>query len=432
MQRVASGRQIVSLTDDEAERIVDWVKKWPDIPGIHALKALATAGRDVSEQLPRFLHSQDAAARECALTLCHDRTHLLSRGLADEDYSCRVAAIQAMGASASVNEITPILRLSDDRSCNVRVAITAQIGRSVWGQGIPTLVGMLTDTRDYAEQMDGDRHNYHVARTACSALRQFDPLPADVQMQLVSFLERCLESTRDTTVHGLLFRLLAEHPTEEFASFCTEYIAKTWLESAWQDNQGHALLSAALRAIIVSLEFAPSMTKHVAIREFAECDDDAAWLAAPALTALCLCGEVAVDDLTKIRAAHSFNTERAILKLTLVSSTAQTPPDALPEWISKNHPLNTILSWVSDDPMAASWDAFIQADKAVDEWLRSLVDGDEIALYTRWALGRLLRDVDHVGMLGELPREFRFPAIDHTNSSKSIGSSAALRTCEPV
>lgn len=403
-----SPRVVQPLAQRDRETLGGYVKHWPDWPGICAVRALQAGGIGVSADLPSYLKAKNVEVRKLALSLCMDRSHLLQEGLNDKDFSCRVAAIRAVSPRASAEELRRLLDLSSDRSCFVREALAEQIGLHRWAEGIPSLLALLTDDLDYAgRHFEGDVNQFEVARKACHALRAFDTLPEAALRDISSFLEGCETSSRDTTVHGLLFRILADHPSVTAVAFCSRYLSTIWWESGWKDYRGQPLLPTALNAIITLLVNCTELAQHVdtePLLEFAAFDDEAAWIAAPATVILCLMSSDMHSQLTELTKTSAFSTKRAILIRSLLPRSAAVPE--LGEWIPQRHPVAKLLSWISSHGGARSWNEFFDKHSDVDRWLRTLDEEDEFAAYTSWAIGRLLGDFRPLRQT--LPEQFRF------------------------
>lgn len=101
---------------------------------------------------------------------------------------------------------------ASDRSAPVRERLAALIGEYQWASGLPVLLALLHDTRDYTRhpKFDArDERRFNVARAVANALESFEPLPNGDLDRIFSFVAAGNSASRDIELHALLAGVVA-------------------------------------------------------------------------------------------------------------------------------------------------------------------------------------------------------------------------------
>ncbi|MGY3622467.1 hypothetical protein ACVJGD_008663 [Bradyrhizobium sp. USDA 10063] len=143
----------------------------------------------------------------------------LSEGVSSRDLSSQ-AALPAMFGLHAIEVLAPraegprrqrLLDEVSDRSAPVRAALAEIVGRHRWTDGLPTLLTLLGDTRNYArhpEHQQREEPEYHVARAAADALSKFESLPAEAVEHVITVLDGRPHGPVDVELHASLLGLL--------------------------------------------------------------------------------------------------------------------------------------------------------------------------------------------------------------------------------
>ena len=410
--------QDTGMPDDSTARdlLIHLIDKWPDCAAVYALAVLQRMGTDISQWIERFTTSKDSEVRTRTWRLCADKTRLLSHGLVDEDCWCRVASLENLAERATYEEQLHLMTLATDKSANVRKALAECIGNKQWADGVSPLISLLRDCREFGSQEhEGDYRKFEVARAACTALNKFSLLPETALDSVRSFLGECTKASVDTTVHGLLFRILAKYPSEDSMSFCSCYIAETWLESKWRKNYGHSLLVQCLHSIIEMLLSAPELAVHLDvtnIETLARLDDDENDLVGPSLTIFGLTSERNERIVHKLEELESFTPDRALLLLAASEFLQKHRPCKLTQHLDATDPFKTLLEWTSTKNRQPPYGEFCIANPPVAAWVDSTLKDKKagIPAYERWAISRLIGTPATTGTSPcyDLPHPFSF------------------------
>jgi hypothetical protein len=404
--------QSVSMAEIKILRA--FADQWPEWPGILVVQALAECGSDVTQDLGRFLKSNVEEVRKHAIALCFDFDYLFDKGLADADYSCRIATLNRLAPSATIKQRPQLLGLSNDPSCYVREALIREIQTRGWTDGISALLAMLHDDRDYSgPHYEQGRNQFKVARMASRALKTFADLPESAVAAIVSFLEKCETSSLDLSVHFLLFQVLAEYPSSKVVAFCSQYLSTTWSASKWNDYGGQALIPTALNVLIRQLLRSPDLSVQVDVEpllEFAQFEDEYSRIAAPALVLLGLLANESVEHFVVFAEAAGFNERRSIL-IQAVSVEVRSVPQVT-NWVPQKHPFYELLSWLGGEKKPPNISVLHDDHPAAVAWLASLDQKNYFDAYTRWAIGQVLGNIEVPGIRKNLPEPHRFSDLN--------------------
>lgn len=404
----------IQAKSEDLPKMKELVEGCSDIPSIYLLEVTKYLGVDITDKLARFLRSGDRKARECAWSLCEDRSEMLTHGTVDPEYRCRVAVLSKLAESATLDERQQLINLSNDPSAYVREAIARCIGINQWSEGISRLLVLIRDHREFGDQQhENDYRIYSVARAACNSLNRFQVLSCEILETIRNFLIECTTASKDSDVHGRLFRILARYPSEESMRFCSMYIKETWFKSKWSENRGRDLLVQCLHAIDEMLVVDPDLTKYLDfsnIEKVATWDNDEDELIGSALVVLGLTAKTETSKIDKLVKADSFSPIRARLLLALSESLQINRPQAVMQHIPPRDPFITLLDWATTKNRQPPYDSFSSANPAVAEWIKSLNKTDGVVAYEHWAVKHL---IDPSGTLPEfssvdLPHPYGF------------------------
>jgi HEAT repeat protein len=181
------------------------------------LSVSAHEGRDVTELADRWLVSDNVddvmaavdALRRVGTAEARTRIATLTE---HQDYKVRRSVMEALASGASDVELDLILRRATDRSAPVREKLASLIGEHRWPSGLPVLLTLLHDKRDYTRHPEFDARNesrYNVARSAAAALESFEPLPTNILDEVLSFVAAASSTSKDIELHALLVSVVA-------------------------------------------------------------------------------------------------------------------------------------------------------------------------------------------------------------------------------
>ena len=176
----------------------------------------AAEGVDILARAEEWIGSDDehgaqAAVHALAELKVASARSLIVKALGHPEYEVRRAALRALASQADSGEKTALLALKLDASAPVREALASTIGSQHWTDGVNTLVELMADRRNYARHPEYQRREepeFHVARTAATALRQFDDVPNEVIDQIIEFLLHDDAEAIDVELHATLLDLL--------------------------------------------------------------------------------------------------------------------------------------------------------------------------------------------------------------------------------
>lgn len=212
------GTEIVTAFQRLDAEVVKQVMMQAPLPIARFLLSIsAHEGHDITEIAKRWLVSDDnydvMAAVDALRRVGTSEARALIAGVIDHiDYKVRRSVIDALAPDATVDEMLLILRFASDRSAPVRERLAEAIGANHWDTGLPVLLTLLHDKRDYSRHTEFDartERRFKVARAAARALEYFDSLPDNVIDDLFSFVSAGNNSSRDIEFHALIVSVLA-------------------------------------------------------------------------------------------------------------------------------------------------------------------------------------------------------------------------------
>ena len=388
-------RQQASITEIEIdlEFLSLLAREWPEIPAIDALETIAANGGVLDPLIERFLGSDDSKIRLRAWALCESRSRHLQEALLDPHYGCRNAALDFLSIDPSPDELTAILSRVNDPSAYVRECLAKQLGEKGRREGIPVLIKLLSDKRDYADHNEyGEGRIHIVARTACDSLRRLAPLEEETIAILRPFLESCESSSTDPVVHEKLFGILEEHPCSTNTEFCSRYLDTIWLGSKWNTLGGRGIVHCCLRAVCAHFGHDPSLANNFDFTrtiEIAEWNNDELGIVAFSLAALALGYDAGFVDLSPVLALESFSSQRSRLLASFSRRLRTEKPPDLMKHLSDEHSFLSFLGW-ADNSDGVTFSDFSAANLDFQPWLASLESGNDFEKLLYEAASRLI------------------------------------------
>lgn len=246
---------------DHLVTVADFARRWPSDCGIHALQAYVLLGGADVQLLNTYLLDVNPSIRARAIALNRNEVWLSTLGLNDSDCWCRAACI---GALSRLQATMDLHALAKDRSAFVRLAFAEEAGKESWRNAIPLLLDLLADNRDFGTHSHEDDHRrYDVACGAATSLRSMVPLSPDDLERVRKFLLGCQQSSLDTRVHSIAFRILSVHPSEASMQFCASYLTEDWSRSKWNIYDGYHLLDCCCKAMAAMIRDAPELASCI-------------------------------------------------------------------------------------------------------------------------------------------------------------------------
>ncbi|QOZ25912.1 HEAT repeat domain-containing protein [Bradyrhizobium sp. CCBAU 51753] len=335
-------------------------------------------------------HDAQAAVRALSFLQCEGADDVIEKALKHEDYEVRRSAIEVLAPRAEGPRRLRLLNIANDRSAPVRAALAEVIGEHEWTDGLPTLLTLLGDTRNYArhpEQQRREEPEYHVARAAADALGKLEPLPAEIVERIIAVLDGRPTGPVDVEVDARLLGLLRR--PDDLRIWAT-------LERGLEDNHVvgessenlYPIRYAAAWSIVYRLSTHRTQVQHApwtALAKAAEHVDPQ--LAAPALLALGdkLAAEADGLALDTLRGEHA-TPARIALALAMIDDPAQARSlaekhDLLPA----GHPLFDSVDDTSAGSTARNhWPLSLRGRS----WLEQLHGGNDVEDVLLWLMSK--------------------------------------------
>lgn len=180
------------------------------------LRLCGVARRDVVDVANSWLASDEAEDVGYALEALDqlkppDLKESFTKAAEHPSYRVRAYVVKRLARLVRAAERDIVLARGDDRSAVVRKAVAEVIGERRWEEGIPVLLRLLSDSRNFAphpEMDQGPKFDFAVAKAAADALGQFQTLQEDVIDRIVTFVESGNAASRDLELHHRLVLLL--------------------------------------------------------------------------------------------------------------------------------------------------------------------------------------------------------------------------------
>ncbi|RPV48980.1 hypothetical protein IPC790_07200 [Pseudomonas aeruginosa] len=355
----------------------------------------AQEGVDITGIANAWLDSNDSTDAEFALAALAEvsgaaASSAICAALGHSDYKIRRTAICLLAPVADGAQRARILEMATDKSAPVREALAKVIGRQTWEDGLPTLLNLLGDTRDYTRHPEQQRRSevqFNVARAAANALACFEHLPALAVDSIISFLEAGEDASGDVGLHATLIGLLAvvEDPR------VWKMLERALLDDRVVGQAGENLYPvryAAAWCVLQRIQNHPlelELVPWAAIESAADHLDPQ--LAAPALAALG-CRLATTCDSTTLSALRGQSTSHARIALAL--SAINDPKRAIDiavqfALLPLKHPfLDTAGEHCSGDSSSHRW----SLPAPCKEWMDSLAEGDDVEPMLLWVMSK--------------------------------------------
>ncbi|KUP21939.1 HEAT repeat domain-containing protein [Paenibacillus sp. DMB5] len=174
---------------------LDLLKQLAEWTGEHmaicAIYVLAAYDEPIQSFLSRLVQSDDYRIKENIITLLdyensEDNRKTIKQFLQDSDYRCRRSAMKALAPMSNLEERLSLLEMAADTSAPIRLELANILKEHMWGEGIPTLITLLSDTRNFNEGYGG-LEEYKVARAAVQALMAYPDIPMSHMNEILGF-----------------------------------------------------------------------------------------------------------------------------------------------------------------------------------------------------------------------------------------------------
>lgn len=338
------------------------------------LSVSAYEGRDVTELAERWLASDEVDDVMAAVdafrrvTTAEARTRIAAV-IEHRDYKVRRSVIEALASDATEVELDLILRLATDRSAPVRERLASLIGEHRWSSGLPVLLTLLHDKRDYTRHPEFDARNesrFNVARTAAAALESFEPLSAGILDNVLSFVAAGNSASKDIELHALLVSVLASAPDDRIVGILCSLLSDDRVVGGKNENL-YPVRYAAAWSLLHHLNAYPQHQQAVdwaAVQRGAIHSDPQ--LAAPCLLLLGTgLTEPTPGALSVLRSVETSETRRVLALLGMDNlSTAQASVQKY-ALLPSDHPFLTMIN---------GW----QLTKPFEDWVRKLDKGSDV------------------------------------------------------
>lgn len=179
------------------------------------------------------------ASREAIDQIC--------RALGHPSYRIRRHAMRLLAATEEQNISQLVLSMAADRSAPVREACATIIGEQLWSDGLPLLMKLLSDNRNYERGYE-TWTKYNVARAAAKALGRYESHPQETIQAICGFLDGGRVSSEDVIVHALLCYTLAQNPQPEITFRLISGLRNPW-HIGREGNLRYPIRIASARAL---------------------------------------------------------------------------------------------------------------------------------------------------------------------------------------
>jgi len=354
----------------------------------------AAEGGDVIAMAKAWLASDDTTDAQSALqALSHVNSvsarQAMQGAVKHADYKVRRNTMNLLAPNADTAERTLILSLVEDNSAPVRERLAELIGIGKWSDGLPVLVCLLRDRRDYARHPEHHRRSepeFQVARAAANALQSFRPLPQDILQAVVELLEERVDGSVDVILHAELLGLLTDVDHPRAWSILERGLADESVVG--EDNESlYPVRYAAAWAVVNRLQNRPTEIASVPwpVLE-AAADHLDPQLAAPALLAIGL--RMAVDcgasTLAALRGDNGTAVRRALALAMMDDKAAARNLAVRHDLLPEDHPLWPDQPGESAEKSSLARWPLTSAGRA---WLEALSKGHDVEAVLLWIMG---------------------------------------------
>jgi hypothetical protein len=311
----------------------------------------------------------------------------LHAALRHPHYRVRRAALRALAADADAAERSQLFSMADDKSAPVREALADVIGEQGWTDGLPILLRLLDDQRNYArhpEHQRRDEPEYHVARSAAAALGKFDPLPVEVVDAVIAWVAKDAGEVVDVQLHAALLDLLTYPDHAAVWTAITSGLSDDHVVGDTEENL-YPVRYAAAWAVVHRLSrypFEDQLIPWATLQAAADHIDPQ--LAAPALLALgahlAIAGDAATLDA--LRAAHGSEVRVALALSMFGDGDAALSLAKTHGLLPSDHPFLDMSDDVSTEAATQRW----QLSKRALAWLESLQGGADVEATLLWVM----------------------------------------------
>ena len=272
----------------------------------------------------------------------------------------------------------------------MRAALAEVIGEHRWADGLPTMLTLLSDTRNYArhpERQPREEPEYNVARVAADALRRFEPLPADTLESIIAVLDGRSNGPVDVEVHARLLGLLTRPDNDRIWATLARGVEDDHVVGESSENL-YPIRYAAAWSIVYRLSTHPPQIRLAPWSALAKAAGHVdPQLAAPALLALGdkLAADADALTLDTLRGEHA-TPARVALALVMIDDPAQARSLAEKhDLLSTDHPLFDLADDISTDSTELSRWPLSTKGRA---WLQQLDGSDDVEGVLLWVMSK--------------------------------------------
>jgi hypothetical protein len=356
---------------------------------------------DVLETAKTWAQSDDPNPAQAAVTALgilgspEARSEVV-QALKHRHFEVRRRAMEALAVNATDAARQALFAMTSDKSAPVREALADMIGKRGWTDGIPALVRLLGDSRNYASHPERQRRNepdYRVARTAAFSLASFGALPSAVIKDIMAAIDtRAATSgkTRRAVDVVLIARMLGllEAPDDKATWDCLGRALDS-TEVAGDDGENlYPIRYAAAWTSTHRLGAHPNQWEHAPWDKLeAAADHIDPQLAAPALLAIGAKLTIGLDAgaLKALRGEHA-SPVRAALALSMINEHSEARELALKHaLLLPKHPLLAPGADISTDKADVPRWPLTHKGRA---WLKALQQGEDVELTLLWMMSR--------------------------------------------
>ncbi|GAB1157195.1 hypothetical protein YWY31_32200 [Paenibacillus illinoisensis] len=371
------------VSDENLVLLKHLSEKTTDLLAICATYVLCLYGQDVQALLARLAGSSDYVVKINVIRLLSyddspDTRKLIRQFLHDSDYRCRRTAMQALIPTSNIEEKMSLLEMASDRSAPVRSELALILKEHIWDEGIPTLISLLGDTRNFGDQ----GYTYKVARDTVQALLSYPAISQTYINDILDFATKEISVNQDIEFCYQLIDLISRFRHEMVPKVLYSCL-ENYIEMIGLKNEGFPIRYAGAWGYvhqIVETDYEPSDVELNALIEGALHHDNR--LAGPCLISLgcaknltrtyvrTLLPKLSGEALTLLFVAAKFSDNQAVSEDLLNGYRADLDDSGMLfiEW------------WLRHQlPSKEDWEDFIVIDR-VSSWLKKIKEEDGLGL----------------------------------------------------
>ena len=325
----------------------------------YMLRILAAAGGNVVPLIGSAITSGSEELVGSALDALDDQRSQdaidqIRKALGHRSYRIRRHAMLYLAKSGTESNQQGIINMATDRSAPVREACARIIGDKLRMDGLPTLVKLLGDKRDYENSYDS-WPKYKVARTAATSLKQFENPPQETIRALVDFVDGGRDSSDDVVVHAMIMYALAQTRQDQMLSRLISGLRNPWHIGREGDIRYPIRIVSARGLAQMLLDPTNILLREPEAKELirAAFGSDVR-VSAPALMASAFRSDTTLPFFEEVLQQDQTPLLRIVLYvLAAAAGRHPVPDDALNRILPNPHPIYEILGWDSQQAPAS-------------------------------------------------------------------------------